>query len=300
MRPVRILLFNLALIFMGGALLAPLLYWLAQACVNVFPELAAKPFHRYVSRSLMLVALFRLWPLFRDLGARNLRDIGLAEPRQHWRRLLQGLSVGITSFAVVVISAVTAGGRTLNDDLTLGSFASHLPKIVPTMIVVAVLEEMLFRGAIFGVLQRSCHWLAALAVSSLFYAFVHFLARVEHTGPVTLWSGLNVVGGMFHGFIDPRALLPEFLNLTMVGGILAWGYRRTGNLYFSIGLHAGWVFWVKTYGLLTVPAVSEASAIWGSRKLVDGWIIFLAMVIAALLMPLLPREPRKAQPEAAD
>jgi len=293
MRPVRVLFINLVIIFLGGALLAPLLYWLVQACAETFPELAGKPFRRYVSRSLTLVALFRLWPLFRDLGANSLRDIGLAEPRRHWRRLIEGFSVGVASFAVVVVSAITVGDRLVSDHLTFGSFAGHLPNIVPTMIVVAVLEETLFRGAIFGVLQRTGHWLAALVVSSLFYAFVHFLARVDHEGPVTIWSGLTVVASMFQGFIDPRALLPEFLNLTLVGGLLAWGYRRTGNLYFSIGLHAGWIFWVKAYGVITVSATAEASLLWGSRKLVDGWIILVAMLVAALLILLLP-QPRSA------
>lgn len=297
MRPVRVLLFNLAIIFVGGALLAPPVYWLMQAWADTFPELAGKPFRRYVSRSLMLIALFRLWPLFRDLGATTARDIGLAEPRRHWRRLVQGLSVGIASFAVVVISAISVGGRTVSADLTLASFAARLPSIVPTMIVVAVLEETLFRGAIFGVLQRTGRWFAALAVSSLFYAFVHFIAKVDHVGPVTIWSGFSVVAGMFQSFADPRAMLPEFLNLTIVGCILAWGYHRTGNLYFSIGLHAGWVFWLKAYAVITVPVVAEVSAFWGTRKLVDGWIILFAMLVAGLLVPLLPQDKTIGEPQ---
>lgn len=302
MRPVRVLLFNLAIIFVGGALLAPFLYWLVHAFADTFPEFVGKPFRRYVSRTLMLMALIRLWPLFRDLGATNLKEIGLSAPLIHWRRFVQGLSVGIASFAVVVVAAIAFGGRGVREDLTLANFASHLPTIVPIMLVVAVLEESLFRGAIFGGLQRSWHWVVAALVSGMLYAFAHFIGSVEHTGAVRLWSGFTVVAGMFGGLFDPERLLPEFLNLTGVGVILAWGFRRTGNLYFSIGLHAGWIFWVKACAVITVPAATTNAVIWGSRKLIDGWVILLALIAAGLLTRLMPlnRKPAARRPTTRD
>jgi CAAX protease family protein len=226
--PLLVLLFNLATIFIGGALIAPPLYWAMQALADTFPGLAGEPFRRYVSRCLLLVAFLRLRPLVRGLGARSARDIGWVSLHGNWRRLPQGLSVGLVSFAVVAIVAVVAGGRLVNPDVSVESFAGRLPSILSTMTVVAVLEETLFRGAIFGMLQQSWNWLAALALSSLLYASVHFIPTVANAGPVTIGSGLAVVAGMFKGFSEPQALMPEFLNLTLIGALLAWGYRVRG------------------------------------------------------------------------
>ena len=56
---------------------------------------------------------------------------------------------------------------------------------------------------------------------------------------------------MLAGFADFHALVPGFFSLTLAGILLGLAYQRTGNLYFSIGLHAGWIFWLKTYGAFT-------------------------------------------------
>ncbi len=53
--------------------------------------------------------------------------------------------------------------------------------------------------------------------------------------------------------------------------VLRWAYQRTGALYFSIGLHAGWIFWLKSYKLVTQPAVGANSTLWGTDNLIDGW-----------------------------
>jgi hypothetical protein len=116
---------------------------------------------------------------------------------------------------------------------------------------VATLEEILFRGGIFGGLRRMFIWPLALMASSMVYALVHFLQRTEWTGAVAWNSGLILLPRMLGGFADFYALVPGFFSLTLAGILLGLAYQRTGNLYFSIGLHAGWIFWLKAYGAFT-------------------------------------------------
>jgi hypothetical protein len=47
MRPLRALIIYIAVVFIGGALLAPWLYWLAQKGARTFPTIAAAPFHQF-------------------------------------------------------------------------------------------------------------------------------------------------------------------------------------------------------------------------------------------------------------
>jgi hypothetical protein len=89
---------------------------------------------------------------------------------------------------------------------------------------------------------------------------------------------------MLGGFIEPRLLIPAFFTLTLAGAILALAYHRSGNLWFSIGLHAGWIFWLKAYKKLTRAMPDTALRWWGTDNLIDGW--FAAMMLAAVLVVL--------------
>ena len=77
MRSLWALVIYIVAVFIGGALLAPWLYWLAQAFAHTFPHIAAAPFHRFVDRSLLIFALAGLWPLLRALGMTSWRELGL-------------------------------------------------------------------------------------------------------------------------------------------------------------------------------------------------------------------------------
>ena len=123
------------------------------------------------------------------------------------------------------------------------------------------------------------------------YAIVHFFQRVESTGPVTWSSGLVLLPRMVHGFVQPAMLVPGFFTLTLAGAILALALQRTGNLYFSIGLHAGWIFWLKSYVLITDLRPGAATWFWGTGKLYDGWVALLVLAaVGGIVWRLLPSE----------
>jgi membrane protease YdiL (CAAX protease family) len=90
---------------------------------------------------------------------------------------------------------------------------------------------------------------------------------------------------MLSGFVEVEKVVPGFFNLTLAGALLALAYQFTGNLYFSIGLHAGWIFWLKSYGFLTRDAADANAWFWGTSKLIDGWLALL--VLASVLLFLL-------------
>jgi hypothetical protein len=101
---------------------------------------------------------------------------------------------------------------------------------------------------------------------------------------------------MFRGFADWDAVVPGFFSLTLVGAILAFAYQRTGNLYFSIGLHAGWIFWLKTYGFLTRAADGHSISFWGTNKLTDGWMTVMVLGVLGLLGYFWVKPNRKGEP----
>jgi hypothetical protein len=273
----------IAVVFIGGALLAPWLYWLAQSFAHEFPTLARHPFHRYVHRSFLLLALLGIWPLLKSMGATSLQEAGLVSPFGQWSKLGYGFLLGLVSLAIVAGLALASGARHFKPMLPPAQLGGKFLGIGLSAVAVAVLEELLFRGAVFGSLRKVFHWCFALVVSSLIYAIVHFLEPAQLTGAVTWYSGLELLPRMLRGFVNLSALIPGFFNLTLAGALLALAYQRTGNLYFSIGLHGGWIVWLKSYRLLMEEVAGTSLWWWGTSELINGWFA-LAVLTATLLI----------------
>src|SRR5258708_24795282 len=122
MRPLRSLLFYLAVVFFGAALLSPWLYWLVEwagAYSSIAQELSGAPFHRFVNRALLGLALVGLWPFLRSLGARSFGDVGLVKPAGQGWKMAGGLALGLGSLACVAVLAMAAGARSLNVDYNI-------------------------------------------------------------------------------------------------------------------------------------------------------------------------------------
>ena len=284
-RPLRSLVSYLAVVFLGGALVAPWLYGAAQwggEHVAALRGVAERPFHQYVSRALQGLAVLGLWPLLKGTGLRSWRGIGLGKP--DWGELGGGFALGLLSMALVAAGVLLAGARVMSlDSARVGQV---LLGAGSTAAAVAVLEEAVFRGALFGALRQVQPWRTALAVSSTVYALVHFFERTEYTAPVRWTSGLELLPQMLRGFGEVQTLIPGFLNLFLAGAILGLAYQRTENLYVSIGMHGGWIFWLKSYRAFTRPVAESNPWLWGTHKLIDAWIALPVLLVCLLVLSL--------------
>ena len=296
MRAAGLLLCYVVGVFAGGALLAPWLFQLAQWAAGEFSALqglASQPFHRYVNRSLLVTALAGLWPLLRALNLGDRRALGLVNPLTARRPLALGLALGFGSLLLAAVLMALAGGRSFNLSLAMPVLLKLLVGATLSAAAVALLEEFVFRAVVFGALRRVWPLWAALLASAALYSVVHFLARVEHVGPIVWDSGLALLPRMMSGLATPEALVPAALTLLLGGVALGLAYQRTGNLWFAIGLHAGWVFWLKVFKTVTTPGTTAASACWGTEKLLDGWLACLVMAAVLVVVSRLPQAPPK-------
>jgi membrane protease YdiL (CAAX protease family) len=293
MRVPRAWLLYLLVVFLGGALLAPALYWLAQGLAFEWPvwqRVAANPFHRYVHRSVEILALAGLWPLLRELRVNSLRQVGWVAPRRlRGQELGDGFALGFLTMAVIAVASLVGGTRMVGS-WSLPGLVGRLGSAALTAGVVAVLEETLFRGALFGTLKAGFGWAGAALFSGLVFAAVHFFEPVRASGPVGWTTGLTVLARMLRGLGEWHSLVPGFLNLTLVGILLAVAFHRTGALYFSIGLHASWVVWIKLYGYVSQPVAEAGTWVCGSDKLVDGWLALPVLLAALWMLPWLARQ----------
>jgi len=295
MKPVRALLLYLAVVLLGAALVSPMVWHGVQA-IGPDSSLAHQPFHRYVNRCLLGLALAGLWPLLRALRANSWRSIGADQPTAHVRDWLRGIGYGWGSLGLAALITVLAGARIWNPAAAAPLWFRHLGTALGSALLVSVLEELLFRGAVYSALRRAGSFAWAAALSSGLYAFVHFFQRPPSPTVITATSGFTTLGRMLAGFMDVRELIPGWLTLTLAGWLLARARERTGHIWFGVGLHAGWIFWLKAYGFATTATgVAVAGSFWGSSRLYDGWLSLL--VLASVGVVLHRRRPASAHHE---
>lgn len=272
----------LVVVFAGGALLAPWLWKLAQVLAPG-SSLAAQPFRRYVDRSLLGLALLGLWPMARSGLFPGWRSVGLAWTPQARRELSMGLVGGMASLALVAVLTLGFGARAWNSDHPASLLVAHAFRALGAAVAVSLMEELLFRGMVFGSLRRRFPLTPSIVISALLYALVHFFRRPEPPISVGPWTGFEMLARMMSGLIDPTLVFPGILTLGAIGGLLAWCRERTGSLWLPMGLHAGWIFWFKSYTFFTTPVGDHPVHTWwwGSARLHDGWLTFMVIALTS-------------------
>ena len=246
----------LLLVLIGGALAAPIAWHLIQMLPpdllgGLIGKVQGMPFHRYLSRSLQVAAILLLWPLLRSLRVRSLRELGLYGSTRAISDLGIGIIAGILGVTLLDASSLAAGAFALYPGWSEPVLAA-LPRLVLTAVVVAILEEFLFRGILLGFLRQATNPVVAMILSALLFSGVHFLnftpAASGDASP--LWySGLSVLGSLGNSFPPWPVFGWAFMTLLAAGLILAWMTVRTGSLLAAIGLHGSWILGQQAFNL---------------------------------------------------
>ena len=236
-------------IVVGGALLAPILFWSAQALAahGVFPFLAKYDFDRFFHRAILIAAMLLLWPLLRVSNIRGFADLGLA-PNPHWARDV-GSGVLLSVIPLLFCAAALIALRVYSFRHVI--IWPRIGTVLLAAISVPFIEETFFRGIVLGILLRTGQKLLSIVAVSGLFAVVHFLKGAEHESAIVTWiSGFQSIRDAFAGFSDPMMVLAAFATLFVIGCILADARVLTRSLWLPIGLHAGWIFASGTFNWL--------------------------------------------------
>jgi membrane protease YdiL (CAAX protease family) len=232
-------------VVLGGALLAPPLFWSA----NRFSAFFAKyDFESFFHRALLICALAFLWPLLRSLRLHSLRDLQLDKNRHRFRDVIAGNLLAAIPLLVGAVVLIATRIFLLKNAVPWNSLGG----VLAAAVVVPFIEELFFRGLLFGILLRSLRSIVAILITSAFFAIVHFLkAPARPTESVTWLSGFHSIANSFAQFADPMMVLASFTTLFLIGWILADARLRTRSLFLPIGLHSGWIFAAGVVGKMT-------------------------------------------------
>lgn len=287
----------------GAALLAPAVYWAVERWAEsstgtLATWLGGKSFVVFFDRLRWLIVLAGVPWLCRATGLSGGRGLGLTGRRAGggsvWPAALVWLGVGVATVAAASLGQL-AGGVALPGRLPApGELAEDLAMALLGAAAIAFLEELVFRGVLFQLFRRALAMAPAVAAAALVFALLHFQSVPRDAWPAgtpvgpgsgfaVAWASLAALPGT----IDP----PVFLALFLAGAILCLVFLRGGSLWLPMGLHAGWVLGARLHRLLVTvdpDAPAGATALWGSRILIDG-VAPLALLAALALVLALDR-----------
>ena len=283
MRPAAILLAYFVAVIVLGALLAPPLYWAGQALAahGMLTFLAGTEFQKFFNRAVLVAAVALLWPTVRALQLRSFRELGLIPDERRWQHAATGLclaAIVVAAMALVYVSFDIY--RWKKGDLPWGK----VPWLFLSAVVVGVIEEALFRGAILGLFRRTLRPFAALFCVTAIFAAVHFLKpdedfKITHVG----WlSGFELLPHVFHQFTDPMTVLASFTTIFVLGWVCGYATLRTQSLWMAIGLHAGVVFVKMTFSKFTKRR--EELLPWIGDELQIGLVPVAVLVLLGVLV----------------
>ncbi len=284
---MRSLLWFLAAI-VGAIVVASLASYPAYLVIH--PLVPEWRIDKIASRLFDLFLLLSLIHVVRRLKLTTRRDWGYGLPRPRWlRQFMSGLAIGVATMLPVTLAMLVLGARTAVADFSISLLGHALLVGLGSGLVVGLLEETLFRGLLQGAVIRE--WrrpMAGIVFVALLFAAMHFLAdiRIAHED-VTPGSGLYLLATIADNFLAPASIVDGFLALFAVGlltGIVAWW---TGSIALSAGLHAGWVWMMRT-ALITTQIDDHSGRAWLIYRPHGyvGWLTFAwtLLLVTALLL----------------
>jgi membrane protease YdiL (CAAX protease family) len=277
--------FALALVagLVAAIVLAPL------AAVAVSAAGLRFPFPRIFDRTMMASLLIVMLVAARDLNFIPLLRRGFSHPpAQSIARAIRGFVVAMLAIAILFGLALEVGGGGVGDHQAA---VALIPKYFLSAIAIAFIEEGFFRAFLLGGMRTDFGDRVALIASAAIYAVAHLVrspARFYVTGYEPA-AGLITLAHSIDQFTNPAVAIPTLIGLFLLGIVLGEAYILTGSVYFSIGLHCGFVLGAKMWPkiILNRAAIPCWIAGGGAIPLIaapTAWVI--AIVIFATLRPI--------------
>lgn len=290
-----------ALLFAG--LVAPIAYFALQSIAQGNPDgwaadLVARSFDKFVDRCRYIPILILLPWLMLVVGLLG-RSQGFLAANDLRRRpgsfvwFVLCLMLGLAMAGLIYVLQINFTWFWPGEVSGFGGWAKMIFSAALSAILVALIEELLFRSLIFRMFYTAVKPKKAILFASMVYAYLHFSAPPQMlAGPNAdpgfvaglQIAGLNAVGA----FLNFNVI--AFANYTSLGALFCVIYLRARSLWAPIGLHAGIVFVMLVYQKTVWVFPDELRWIFASGGLTDGilpLILTLALTfVFALRLPV--------------
>jgi membrane protease YdiL (CAAX protease family) len=266
--------------------------WFAARWPTVLTERV--PFARIFNRAFMLTVIILFIAGRRQLIPAQLKKLFTVCFYAAARNLLAGCSLALGSIVLLITAMSIADVYNPYFRLSLAKSLSRLASALFAGVFIAFLEEFFFRGMLFLSLRDQGRPLSAYVLVNLFYSLLHFIKPgksyfLDQFDPV---AGFRHLLTTFEPLLDPTPLLPGIFGLFLIGVVFSYALARTGNLYLSIGLHAGWIVGLKAIRVFGDLTRRELGWAFGSTdpKIVSGVIPWTGILLVGFAVHWFTRQ----------
>jgi len=290
----RLLLF--AIIVLGfTALLSPwaALTWDYITTTRPGWESYRYSFGKIFDRFFMVSGILLFFCCRRFLGLGPVKQWGLTPRSFAARDLCRGVSLAVASMVGLALVMSLAD---VFDPFFRFSLARSLKRCASAILAATAagfIEELLFRGLIFKGLYEQLGRARAYLFAALFYSAIHFVKPGDPAalGGLDAWTGIRYLASSFQPFTELETLFPGLLGLFLIGAVLCYAFERTGTLYLSIGLHAGWIFSLKTLRVFGDFRRGDLGWLFGSTdpKIVSGVVTWIGILLVGIAVSRVTR-----------
>ncbi|MGR9086822.1 MAG: CPBP family glutamic-type intramembrane protease [Gammaproteobacteria bacterium] len=280
LRSIGIALFPLAVLLSAASAACILGYFAVLGLGDQFP------FRKVISKTTQLLLVLSIFPMMAWLNL-QWRDIGFADKTLFVKQLVKGFALGLLTLLPVFIIEYLLGIHVVDrsKEWTLAYAAQKISVSLALALLISLIEEPLFRGILLTGLKKKLPMAAAVLISSVYYAGLHFLnSHIEiPLQELTVFSGFTLLVDAFANLLNPINR-SAFVALLMVGIFLSLLRTRfKATLGLCIGCHTAWVWQIKmskslfsfNYKTEFLYLVSPYDGVIG--PLVTGWLM-LAMI----------------------
>ncbi|MDD4914634.1 MAG: CPBP family intramembrane metalloprotease [Methylococcales bacterium] len=204
---------------------------------------------KIISKTTQLLLVLSIFPLKKYLRLSWL-DLGFASSgRLFFKQLLKGLLLSLATLLPVLLTlyALDVHVLDLSRNWTAAKIAEKIGLGLLLALLIALFEEIVFRGLLLTSLRRQMGAMLAIVITSLYYAALHFLKSKTAIpfADISIGSGFKLMVEAFGNWFNPE-ILSAFVSLFVVGVFLAvLRSRIPHSLGLCIGCHCGWVWQIK-------------------------------------------------------
>ncbi len=239
---------------------------------------------KIIHKSSQLFLVLSIFPAMAYLKF-NKGDLGFAAKAVFLKQLFQGFGLGFVTLMPVFIVLYALGVNVIDEaqNWTVGLVAKKMAISLSLALLISMIEEPIFRGILLAGLKRKLPVIAAILISSTYYAALHFLDSQTEIPfqQVHVLSGFTLLGEAFANLLNP-AILSAFLALLMVGiflGVLRAQVKE--SLGLCIGCHTCWVWQIKmSKSLFNTDFNSEYLYLVSSYDGVVGPLVTVWLILA--------------------
>lgn len=220
--------------------------WVEVQWPSLFPERV--PFEKVFNRTFMIAAIVLFLAFRHILIPPELKNLLAPGHRTALRHFVLGFALALASMVLLVMVMVATDVFRPYFRLPWEKALPRLASAAAAGVFAGFTEEIFFRGILFYGLRAHGNNGSAYIFTNLFYSLIHFVKPGEdyYIELFDLFAGFRHLTTTFEAFQEPLPIFPGIVGLFVIGTVLSFALDRTGNLYLSIGLHAGWIFSLKT------------------------------------------------------